>query len=241
MEGSQKREHAKARIINKSLEFVKSRSLEDFSVREVSKELGINIASINYYFSNEKHNHKPCGDYGLYSKGECTSSRPFKILLPSIRTNLYDKNQYYRDTAHYVESKKPILAAANVLMLPDKTDALHPPQSHCRYHDDDRIVKDTVNQFKSWRTFYRPQVEGATLFQWFKYNRIYYWGFNQCPFARYGYENVYHFERSQNENGIFPYGILELWDLTDTKHNLKYTLRLSDERYKDDENYKDSE
>ncbi len=55
MEGSQKREHAKARIINKSLEFVKSRSLEDFSVREVSKELGINIASINYYFTNKEN------------------------------------------------------------------------------------------------------------------------------------------------------------------------------------------
>ena len=44
MENSHKREHTKARIINKSLEFVKSRSLEDFSVREVSKELGINIS-----------------------------------------------------------------------------------------------------------------------------------------------------------------------------------------------------
>ena len=55
MENSHKREHTKARIINKSLEFVKSRSLEDFSVREVSKELGINIASINYYFSNKEN------------------------------------------------------------------------------------------------------------------------------------------------------------------------------------------
>ena len=55
MEGSHKREHTKARIINKSLEFVKSRSLEDFSVREVSKDLGINIASINYYFSNKEN------------------------------------------------------------------------------------------------------------------------------------------------------------------------------------------
>ena len=55
MESSHKREHTKARIISKSLEFVKSRSLEDFSVREVSKELGINIASINYYFSNKEN------------------------------------------------------------------------------------------------------------------------------------------------------------------------------------------
>ena len=55
MESSVRRENTKARIINKTLEFVKSKSLEEFSIREISKELEINIASVNYYFSNKEN------------------------------------------------------------------------------------------------------------------------------------------------------------------------------------------
>jgi len=55
MDTSLKREHLKEKIILTTFNFVKDRSLEALSIREISKNLGINIASINYYFAGKEN------------------------------------------------------------------------------------------------------------------------------------------------------------------------------------------
>jgi AcrR family transcriptional regulator len=55
MDTSLKREHLKEKIILTTFNFVKDHSLEALSIREISKNLGINIASINYYFAGKEN------------------------------------------------------------------------------------------------------------------------------------------------------------------------------------------
>ena len=183
----------------------------------------------DYSFINQE-NYAPCSRYDR-TQQECREPSPFKILLPSIRTNIYDNNHYYRDTAHYVESKQPILLAANVLILPKGTPGARWPLSFCPYGDYDSKVREAVDPFgeESLAT-----LEGATSFQWNRDNdeSIYYKGTDDCPYDRDGWSGVLNLKRIKNENGIFPNGGV---------FDLEYTKRLSDERYKDDTNYKDSE
>ena len=55
MDKSLKRENLKEKIISETFQWVKANSLEDLSVREISKTIGINIASINYYFAGKEN------------------------------------------------------------------------------------------------------------------------------------------------------------------------------------------
>ena len=50
-----KRENLKEKIILATFQYVKGNSLEALSIREISKHLGINIASINYYFAGKEN------------------------------------------------------------------------------------------------------------------------------------------------------------------------------------------
>ena len=55
MDKALKRENLKEKIILSTFQYVKSNGLEALSIREISKHLGINIASINYYFAGKEN------------------------------------------------------------------------------------------------------------------------------------------------------------------------------------------
>jgi hypothetical protein len=184
-----------------------------------------NYQKINY-FNQPRYRHNTVS--GAKLPFEYTlPSRPFKIALPSVRSNQYDINNRYRDTTHYLESDKPIILAANVLINTEHDSIEKAIIQQC--NESDRAT------FEDPERYVEQILEGATGWIYSAEHHIHFHSspcsYNYSRVNPVNYANPEYLKDIQQKDTAYPSSDIEF----KSKHlYLKYTNVLSQYRYETD-------